>query len=386
MIDALGPGTILGYCTNVHPSRSIDEIRLNLDRHAAIVRQKLCAQEPMGVGLWFSDDIARQIIDQNLAADLRQYLHDRRLGAFTLNGFPFGDFHQRIVKQLVYEPDWTTDARLNYTLGLATILRSLIDSDEGSISTLPIGWPSGDPARDRTRLEAAARQLAQLASRLAIDHASTGKLIHIDIEPEPGCLLDSAQDVCEFFQSYLDQHIDPAIARRYLRVCHDVCHSAVMFEPQTGALDAYRAAGIAIGKVQLSSALSVDLRCTDRAPLLRELRSFAEDRYLHQTTLKLDDGSTRYFTDLPEALAAEPAGRWRIHFHVPVFASQLGPLGTTQDELRAFLALKPQLDCHHYEVETYAWNVLPAAHRTVDLASGIAREMQWVIDACRSRA
>ena len=32
----------------------------------------------------------------------------------------------------------------------------------------------------------------------------------------------------------------------------------------------------------------------------------------------------------------------------------------------------------HFEVETYAWNVLPEEHQVANLADGIAKEMAWV--------
>ncbi len=35
-------------------------------------------------------------------------------------------------------------------------------------------------------------------------------------------------------------------------------------------------------------------------------------------------------------------------------------------------------DCKHFEVETYAWTVLPDELKTEDLARGIAKELLWV--------
>ena len=35
-------------------------------------------------------------------------------------------------------------------------------------------------------------------------------------------------------------------------------------------------------------------------------------------------------------------------------------------------------DLKHFEVETYAWNVLPEEHQVSNLADGIAKEMTWV--------
>ena len=58
-----------------------------------------------------------------------------------------------------------------------------------------------------------------------------------------------------------------------------------MFEDQTEAVGRYRAAGIGIGKVQVSSALRVPgrLGTADRPRGLAQLGEFDEPRYLHQT-------------------------------------------------------------------------------------------------------
>ena len=32
MIDALGPNTLLGYCTNVHPGHTLEQVQLNLEQ------------------------------------------------------------------------------------------------------------------------------------------------------------------------------------------------------------------------------------------------------------------------------------------------------------------------------------------------------------------
>jgi hypothetical protein len=35
-------------------------------------------------------------------------------------------------------------------------------------------------------------------------------------------------------------------------------------------------------------------------------------------------------------------------------------------------------DCRDFEVETYAWTVLPDELKTDDLAGGITRELRWM--------
>ena len=66
---------------------------------------------------------------------------------------------------------------------------------------------------------------------------------------------------------------------------------------------------------------------------------------------------------------------WRVHFHVPVDAEQLGPLGTTRGELKRALEVIPELDyAPHLEVETYTWEVLPGGGRP-NIVDGFTREL-----------
>jgi len=390
MLNVLGPNTTLGYCTNVHAGATFDEMRSNLLRYAVPVKQRVSPSEPMGVGLWLSAEAARYTLDNREAlSDLKSWMAGLGLIVYTVNGFPYGNFHEDVVKTRVYQPDWTTAERYDYTLTLAKVLAELLPDDaEGSISTLPLGWPahSGGTDSDLHRIKSAsAGRLHDLVHELARLELDTGKHIHIDIEPEPGCILDTATDVTDFFSQYLLDSPDDVSIRGYLRVCHDVCHSAVMFEPQREAIQTYRTLGLHVGKVQLSSAVSVDFDSksgNDRLAALTQLKSFAEDRYMHQTCVRQDNGAVQYFDDLPDALAKfddEPRGEWRIHFHVPVYVDTFGHLGTTQKEIGAFLkaaALDDEL--HHYEVETYAWNVLPSELQREELADGIADELKWV--------
>ena len=127
---------------------------------------------------------------------------------------------------------------------------------EGSISTLPLAWGQPPPEPDRLRQYAA--NLSQIAERLARLEAERGRLIYLCLEPEPGCVLQRSEDVVRFFEDYLLPNRNERPLRRYLRVCHDVCHAAVMFEDQTAALRRYRQAGILVGKIQVSSAVVLD--------------------------------------------------------------------------------------------------------------------------------
>lgn len=396
MRDVLGPGSVLGYCTNVHPGRSVEHLLATLEQHSLAVRQRVCPDAAMGIGLWLPATAARELAGENRVQWLADWLRERGLEVFTLNGFPFGDFHRPSVKHAVYQPDWSDPRRLRYTLDLVTILAGLLSDDahEGSISTLPIGWRgTARPSQSGVSVPPTATEnLLTVVDHLATLEQRTGKLIHLDLEPEPGCVLDISGDVADLFADHLDPSGDAEQNRRYLRVCHDVCHSAVMFEDQAEAFERYRAWGIRIGKVQLSSAIAVDLdnsTATQCAKVIDQLHGFAEARYLHQTAVRTlnpaGEPVVMFYDDLPEAIDAwrrnpVPGGRWRVHHHVPLFLDSIGGLQTTQRQIIEALALCRAGGVHHYEVETYAWGVLPDEVRTTTLADGIARELAWVLD------
>lgn len=407
MKNALGPNTILGYCTNVHAGVSLEEVQANLLAHALPVKREVSPDTPMGVGLWFACDAAVALIEKpEKIGELRKWLTDQGLFAYTLNGFPYGNFHDTVVKTKVYEPTWATRERYDYTLALATILSELLpdDASEGSISTLPLGWPSEANLRkdlespavlDETFAKACAANLRNLTHYLARIELDTGKCIHINLEPEPGCALDTAAGMVDYFDRYLLGTPDDETTLGYLRVCHDVCHNAVMFEPQKEAIEAYRRAGISVGKVQLSSAIRVkfdDLDAGDRADAIVQLQSFCEDRYQHQTSIQYADGSSAFYADLPDAIAdanktpeAASNGEWRVHFHVPVYLDSFGAIQTTRDDVIACMdAITPTDAVNHYEVETYAWGVLPEALKRDSLAAGIAEELRWVCEASQA--
>jgi sugar phosphate isomerase/epimerase len=379
---------VLSYCTNVHAGTDYATTVANLEKHAVAVRNYVDASKPLGVGLWLPASTAREVVHENRSVEFAEWLSARGLVVNTMNAFPYGDFHQTVVKHAVYKPTWAEAERLAYTLDCAHVLKRLLpEGTDGSISTLPIGWPS--PGGDDAVREAGAANLCTLAQELARLEEETGTCIHIAIEPEPGCLLDTSADIIQFFDEHFLSRDDADIMTRYLRVCHDVCHASVMGEDQVEVLKAYRDAGIKVGKVQISSAIEADFSRLDAQQhdeALNQLRSFQEERYLHQTLIRRGHGAeaTRLCEDLPvalDAIAGQPLSdvSLRVHFHVPLFLEQFGLLSSTQADVVQCLQHVDDLSCcRHFEVETYAWNVLPEALQSGDLADGIAKEMLWV--------
>jgi hypothetical protein len=318
------------------------------------------------VGLWIAAPaLADEAAAERLAADVR------RLGleVVTLNGFPYRAFHAPVVKHAVYRPSWAETARTEYTLGLAQLLARLLpdDVEEGSISTLPLGWREGWDAESgataRAALEVVADGLAQLEK-------DTGRRIRVALEPEPGCAIETVAQAADFLAG---------LAPEWIGLCLDACHLAVQFEDAGGALERLGAAGVPVVKAQVSSALRVADPSSEEGREL--LGRFVEPRFLHQVRERVNS-HVEGVDDLPEALAGGLPGdrEWRVHFHVPVDTAE----HTTRDDLEATLAALaggPAPVTRHLEVETYTWSVLADAPEGDDaLVDGIARELAWTRD------
>ena len=391
-----GPGgqLHLAYCTNVHPGEDWAETEAELVRHLPALKAALSPRAPFGVGLRLSALAARELEEGGRLDRFAAWLDAQGLYVFTINGFPYGSFHRTSVKSAVYAPDWTRPERLDYTARLACILARLLpDGMEGGISTVPVSykrWHATVADRDAA-LDAGVSQLLAATRMLARLAAETGRVIHLDLEPEPDCLLEDAAETVDLFHRLL-RRAGPdgeAAVLRHVQVCWDVCHAAVEYESAADAVRRFDALGVAVGKLQISSALKAPLGdLSARRVLAERLRPFAEGTYLHQVVERRRDGSLLRHADLGEALARidDPgAAEWRIHFHVPVFAAECGGLTTTQAELRETLDLMQRRPfTSHLEIETYTWEVLPPNLR-LDLPRSLKREYDWVLAALASQ-
>ena len=381
----------LTYCTNIHAGETWAEVRGNLERYVTAVKRQVAPDQPFGVGLRLSGIAAQTMSEPGEVEAFRDFLARNGMYVFTINGFPFGPFHGTRVKEEVYLPSWLDEARLMYTDRLARLLAAVLPDEpglEGTVSTLPGAFkPLITTPEDVARM---AQHLLRHAAMLHRLHQETGKVISLAIEPEPWCFVETVAEAVAFFQDHLFSKaaagaygLSEEVVRRHLGLCFDACHMAVGFEEPLAAIGRLTAAGIRIGKIQVSAGLKVIFDGQD-APLLAALRPFAEGVYLHQTVERTGGRLSRYL-DLPEALATAETGpseprEWRIHFHVPVFRERLGLFSNTQDYLRELLALvKKTAVSPHLEVETYTWDVLPEQYRREGVVAAVAREMQWVM-------
>ena len=376
----ISPHHHLTYCTNIHPGESWEAVRDSL-QYVLAVKQKIGPDKPFGIGLRLSATAAAHLAEPKRLKAFKNWLAVHDCYVFTVNGFPYGGFHGERVKDLVHAPDWTTRDRVTYTKQLFAILAYLLpDGLDGGVSTSPLSYKPwlGAGAREEA-LAVMRKHVLETIDFLARLRESTGKDLHLDLEPEPDGLIENTREFLDFYRD-IAGGAQATDVRRHFAICYDVCHFAVAYESPTASLRALLAEGVRIGRLQISAALKADLTA-DRAAVRSGLEPYDEPVYLHQAALRRTDGTIDRFPDLTPALAVLDESAYaelRTHFHVPIYADSYGLLRSTNDAIREALGLwKEHPFTPHLEVETYTWDVLPD-HQRLNLTDSIVRELEWV--------
>lgn len=371
MLIQQNPPLHLTYCMNVHAGETWADHLAAIRTHAVAVRGLVASDRRFGLGLRISAQASQELADPRTAQYFRDQLADHQMYGFTINGFPYGNFHTTRVKETVYQPDWRTSERRDYTNRLADILVALLPRGvEGSISTVPVSFKPWMAVP--SDVEKAKAMILSCVKHLDHLHRATGKLIHLGLEPEPCCYLETTGEFVAFYKALLADGPEDLV-RRHVGVCLDTCHVAVQFEDLCDAISVYRREGVRISKIQLSAALECD------GAARAALTPYAEPVYFHQVKARAGNGAIRSWTDLPEALDAGANGSLRVHFHVPLFWEGSGPLRSTSSCMTPeFWKLVREGVTSHLEIETYTFDVLPNALRKLEVNESIAREFNWV--------
>jgi hypothetical protein len=374
-------GRHLAYCTNIHRGEGWAETLGALERYTLEVRRQVCAGKPYAIGLRLSDRASRELIEPAALSGFRRWLERNNCYVFTINGFPYGRFHGTRVKEQVYSPDWTSGQRLEYTNRLFDILVELLpEGMEGSVSTVPCSFK--EFITDREQEAAMRANLWECIEHVSALSARKGKELHLGLEPEPLCFLETSAETVRFFDQMREDRPGDERLAIHLGVNYDTCHLAVEFEEPRQAVGRLKAGGIRLSKIHLSSALKVRPSAETR----QWLRAFADDVYFHQVVERRLDGTIRRFRDLdlalesPFELGGAELPEWRIHFHIPLHSQPDRLFDSTSDHLLGVLELlesDPEL-CSHLEMETYTWEVMPPEMRNRSVVAQLVSEYQWL--------
>ncbi|PCJ93251.1 MAG: xylose isomerase [Flavobacteriaceae bacterium] len=385
----------LTYCTNIHPGENWKITFENIEAFVPKIKKSVSQEDPFGLGLRLSNTASQELGTGENLKQFKEWLDANDIYVFTMNGFPYGNFHNEKVKDMVHAPDWTTRERVEYTKRLFNQLAYLIpDGQMGGISTNPISYKYWYDSKVTTHEAFAigAEHMTEIVLQLHEIENSTGKYLHLDIEPEPDGMLENSDEVVSFYADYLlpiatevlvktlDCSHEKAqeLVHKYITVCYDICHFSLAFEEPEDTFGKFREAGIKIGKIQVSAALKILFDGKNDKKIWDSLGRFNEPTYLHQVT-HMDDGQVKTYWDLPALLEEEKNfDELRAHFHVPIFLDKFDDLHSTQDHILKVLEyLKKNKVSNHLEIETYTWDVLPKSLK-LELSDSIIREIEWL--------
>ena len=138
LIENKSNSSYLTYCTNIHAAEEWYDVINKLKLFVPKIKKEVSNDKTFGLGLRLAASAAKDLCIKDNFYEFEDFLKKSNLYVFTINGFPYGNFHGKPVKEGAYKPDWSSDLRLNYTNLLADHLSKLLpDGIEGSISTVP---------------------------------------------------------------------------------------------------------------------------------------------------------------------------------------------------------------------------------------------------------
>ena len=379
-------GIHLAYCTNIHRGEGWKETFQGLKEYSLKVKDKVSNTDPFAIGLRLGYKAAIELSEEGSGRldEFIQWLDVNNCYVFTINGFPYGQFHGARVKEQVYRPDWTSNSRLEYTNLLFNILSKILpDGISGSVSTLP-GSFKEFIANEDEQSEMIVNNLGRCGHYINQLCEKTGKDLHLGLEPEPLGWFENTPETISFFERFRSVHgnsFDSVIGVNY-----DTCHLAIEYEDAIDSLSLFSKNNIRISKFHLSSALKLK----PNQVAIDTLKAYQEDVYLHQVIGKLNNGRIMRYKDLPDAINdfdpdLNDYSEWRVHFHIPLHASPGGIFDDTRDHITdtlKVLAADPEI-CQHIEMETYTWEVLPKSMQSNNVVEQLSLEYEWTLNSLR---
>src|SRR6185437_12486556 len=123
---------------------------------------------------------------------------------------------------------------------------------DGGVSTNPISyrrWFTAESFPSAKKM--GTENMIQVIQHLIMLHHSTGIILHLDVEPEPDGVMETGVEFIEWFNNDLLPTGIPLIMekwnvsteeaekliKQHLRLCYDVCHFAIGYEPHQQIID-----------------------------------------------------------------------------------------------------------------------------------------------------
>lgn len=374
------------YCSNIFKESDWERLFLKLDDYSIFFKKK-----KMKLSLCLSNELISNLLkDKNY---FKSWLEKRKIFIYSFNGFVYAKFHKAYIKDDIYYPDWTSEKRLTFTKKLIEALAFFLPNNRtGSISTMPLSYKPWIKRKYIDYIFYKSTKCLIKSISVLESLKSEKKIIHLDIEPEPTCLIDSIDNFIKYYKNWLipvsilffkekysyKTSFTKSILRRYIRLCYDISHSSVNFDNHLENIKNLKKNKIKIGKVQISSAAEFIAKNNfEREFLIESIKQMLNSSFLHQIVEKFNNKKKVYndvfffLRDFINRKSYEDVNVVRIHFHMPIFEN----VNTTQsDTKKALRFLFNEKYIKHFEIETYTPK-LKSKHKQFDF---MFEEYNWL--------
>jgi len=120
----------LTYSTLVHPGDTWEQMWQSVQTYLPAVKARVSPNDPFGVCLRLSAASAKTLVESpQERARLREFLLENDMYVYTANAFVYGNFKNQRIKEQVYEPDWRSEERTEYTKNVASVLADIAPED-----------------------------------------------------------------------------------------------------------------------------------------------------------------------------------------------------------------------------------------------------------------
>lgn len=337
----------IGYVSNAFPGETMEELVATVTGPLRRVRDRLCGVGPLGLELRLSAAGAAELSESPAKRErLCEALAAGGFEVVSFNAFSPSAFNSRRVKEDAYRPTWLEIERSGYTRRVADIFAEILPlGGSGSVSTSPGSFKAFDEGEEL--LTPIAEAYAEMAHYLAEVEERRGRHILLSIEPEPGCTMETTEELIDFFE------------RRLLTA----------------------------GRQRLATQRGCS-QAEDREALT-ELARFSSSPYMHQIVgVDAEGRACLREADLPKLLAGsvpfDGCRELRVHFHLPLYLERLGELDTTALEARSAVRYVVEHGlCDTTILETCTWKLLeryPGLVGEGGVEEAVAEEIRWACE------
>lgn len=389
----------LTYCLNVFQEEKWINIFKNLKNNIIPIKNNI-TNNAFGLSLCISYKVSKELKLKKNKYEFTKWMEKNNIYISSINGFAYQNFHSRKIKDKIYYPEWTSNLRTKYTENLIYILSLFMKKKiTGSISTCPISYKYWMKNEHITYIYyKSAKNLSKLIYLLINIKKNIKKHIHIDLEPEPTCLIEHSKDLVKFFNKwliptackYLKKKLNITLKQakltitNHIKMCYDICHIAIKFKNHKKEIDILKKNKIKIGKIQISSGLKLQLYKKNNINIiLNKLIFIIQSPFLHQTTEKQKNKITTYKDFKCIIKHIKKSCKYKIHCHIPIYLNKYLCCNTTNNEIYDVINIITKENItSHIEIETYTYNILNIKK---NIKASIINEYKWLLKLIKTK-